>query len=121
MEKVNGIGGFFFRSENPATLRAWYKEHLGIDLSPQFSEGPPWRQEEGYTVFEPFSKDNEMIPPGKQWMINFRVGDLQKMISQLRDAGIEVADLDDYPHGKFTTLQDPEGNGIQLWEPAQGE
>ncbi|MEM6833170.1 MAG: VOC family protein [Pseudomonadota bacterium] len=117
MEKVTGIGGFFFRSENPEALRTWYHDHLGVDMAPQFSGGAPWKQDEGFTVFDPFSKADTMIPPGKTWMINFRVADLAKMIEQLRGAGIAVADLEDYPHGKFTTLEDPEGNGIQLWQP----
>ncbi|MEM9879191.1 MAG: VOC family protein [Pseudomonadota bacterium] len=117
MEKVNGIGGFFFRSQNPEALRLWYRDHLGVDLSPEYSDGPPWMQAAGYTVFNPFSMDDAMIPAGKTWMINFRVANLENMIAQLRGAGVEVADLEAYPHGKFTTLQDPEGNGIQLWEP----
>lgn len=119
MERVTGIGGFFFASENPEALRNWYKDHLGIDLAPQYSGGFPWAQEAGFTVFDPFGEENDMIPAGKSWMINFRVGDLSKMIQQLRDAGIEVSDLEEYPHGKFATLTDPEGNGIQLWEVAE--
>ena len=118
MEKVTGIGGFFFRAENPEELGRWYKDHLGVDLAPQYSGGAPWQQEAGYTVFDPFTLDNSMIPEGKSWMINFRVNDLVKMIAQLRSASIEVSDLEDYPHGKFAMLADPESNGIQLWEPA---
>ncbi len=118
MEKVQGIGGFFFRSNDPEALRNWYRDHLGIDLAPQFSGGAPWQQEAGYTVFDPFPAGDAMIPEGKSWMINFRVGNLAKMIEQLRSAGIEVSDLEEFPHGKFATLADPEGNGIQLWEPA---
>lgn len=119
MEKVTGIGGFFFVSENPEALRNWYKDHLGIDLAPQFSGEMPWMQEGGLTVFDPFEKENDMIPTGKTWMINFRVGNLSKMVEQLKAAGIEVSAIDEYPHGKFATLTDPEGNGIQLWEVAQ--
>lgn len=118
MEKVQGIGGFFFRSENPDALRAWYRDHLGVEMAPQFSGGAPWQQEAGFTVFDPFSNADTMIPEGKSWMINFRVGDLAKMIEQLRAADIEVSDLEAYPHGKFATLRDPEGNGIQLWQVA---
>ncbi len=117
MEKVRGIGGFFFRAEGPKELGQWYKDHLGIDLAPQYSGGTPWHQDAGYTVFDPFTQDDPMIPAGKTWMINFRVDDLPKMVDQLRGAGIEVADIEDYPHGKFATLTDPEGNGIQLWQP----
>ncbi|MEM8493555.1 MAG: VOC family protein [Pseudomonadota bacterium] len=118
MEKVTGIGGFFFRAENPDELSNWYKTNLGIDLAPQKSGGLPWRQETGYTVFDPFEMSNEMIPEGKSWMINFRVSDLSKMVEQLRRNGNEVSDVEDYPHGRFAELTDPEGNGIQLWQPA---
>ena len=117
MEKVQGIGGFFFRSEDPEKLRNWYRDHLGVELAPQFSGGAPWQQEAGYTVFDPFPKTDTMIPEGKSWMINFRVGDLAKMIEQLQAADIKVSDLEEYPHGKFTILADPEGNSSQLWEP----
>lgn len=120
METVTGIGGFFFHAENPEELGRWYRDHLGIDLAPQFTGGLPWQQETGFTVFDPFAKDNPMIPKGKNWMINFRVNNLTKMIAQLRGANIDVTDIEEYPHGKFATLLDPEGNRIQLWEPAAG-
>ena len=116
MESVTGIGGFFFTAENPEELGKWYKDHLGIELAPQHTGGLPWQQDAGFTVFDPFSKDNPMIPEGKTWMINFRVNNIGKMVDQLRSAGIEVSDIDDFPHGKFATLKDPEGNGIQLWQ-----
>ena len=120
MEKVTGIGGFFFVANDPELLRGWYRDHLGVDMAPQFSGGAPWQQETGFTVFDPFPADNGMIPEGKSWMINFRVGDLEAMHAQLSSAGISVSAIDEYPHGKFATLSDPEGNGIQLWEVAGG-
>lgn len=118
MEKVSGIGGFFFRAEDPDSLSAWYKNNLGIDLAPQKSGGAPWQQDAGYTVFDPFEIENEMIPSGKSWMINFRVHDLTRMVAQLRNNGNAVSEIADYPHGRFAELTDPEGNGIQLWQPA---
>ncbi|MEO1323305.1 MAG: VOC family protein [Pseudomonadota bacterium] len=117
MEKVTGIGGFFFRSDDPESLSEWYKENLGVDLAPQKSGGAPWQQEAGFTVFDPFARDNEMIPSGKSWMINFRVNDLERMVEQLRHKGNQVSEIADYPHGRFADLSDPEGNGIQLWQP----
>ena len=75
-------------------------------------------QESGLTVSDPFEKENGMITKGKTKMINFRVGNLSQMVEQLQAAGIEVSAIDEYPHGKFATLTDPEGNGIQLWEVA---
>ena len=118
MENVTGIGGFFFRAENPEKLSEWYRDNLGIDLAPQKTGGAPWMQEAGFTVFDPFEIKNEMIPEGKSWMINFRVNDLSKMVAQLRENGNDVSDIADYPHGRFAELTDPEGNGIQLWQPA---
>ncbi|MEL7022122.1 MAG: VOC family protein [Pseudomonadota bacterium] len=116
MEKVTGIGGFFFVAEDPEALGQWYRDNLGVDLAPQYTGGMPWAQDAGFTVFDPFAKDNDMIPPGKSWMINFRVSDIEKMVAQLTENGNEVSAIDSYPHGKFATLVDPEGNGIQLWE-----
>ncbi|MEM9024577.1 MAG: VOC family protein, partial [Bacteroidota bacterium] len=72
MEKVTGIGGFFFIAKDPDQLAEWYHSNLGIDLAPQKSNGLPWQQEAGFTIFDPFARDNPMIPEGKNWMINFR-------------------------------------------------
>jgi glyoxylase I family protein len=119
VERVSGIGGFFFRSHDPQALAAWYQERLGINTVPETYEEGPWRQEEGETVFAPFAQDSEMIgPPEHTWMINFRVADLDTMVGQLRDAG-ETVEVDPtrYPNGRFAELRDPEGNGIQLWQP----
>ncbi|MEM8652543.1 MAG: VOC family protein [Pseudomonadota bacterium] len=117
MQVVTGIGGFFFKAENPEELRKWYKDHLGIDLAPQYTGGMPWVQESGFTIFDPFARDNPMIPEGKNWMINFRVENINAMVEQLKQAGTVVSEIDEFPHGKFATLNDPEGNGIQLWQP----
>ena len=118
MEKVTGIGGFFFRSKDPATLAKWYADNLGVDLVPKDFKTLPWKQEEGFTVFAPFPENSEMIPKGKTWMLNFRVKSLNAMVEQLRVAGIKVTvDPKQYENGSFATLDDPEGNGIQLWEP----
>lgn len=121
MEKVLGIGGFFFRAEKPAELSQWYKDHLGVDLAPPDYDTLPWQQQAGSTVFAPFLKDTEYFgKPEKQWMINFRVGDLDAMVAQLRKHEIEVTiDEEVYPNGRFASLTDPEGNSIQLWEPAE--
>ena len=119
MERVSGIGGFFFRAEDPATLGAWYRDHLGVDMVPSDYDSPCWSQDAGPTVFAPFPKGTEYFGrTEQQWMINFRVRDLAKMVAQLRDAGVEVeVDEEVYPNGVFARLADPEGNPIQLWEP----
>lgn len=119
-EKVDGIGGFFFKSENPAQLAAWYEEHLGINKTPTTYEEEPWQQTAGPTVFGVFNeKTNYFGADEQQWMINFRVRDLDAMVAQLRKADIEVeVESEVYPNGRFARLVDPEGNPIQLWEPA---
>lgn len=120
MEKVTGIGGFFFRAENPGALRQWYTDNLGIDPTPTDYDTLPWQQRAGSTVFEAFPKATDMFgAPENQWMINFRVRSLDAMVAQLRANGVEVAvDAEVYPNGRFAQLADPEGNPIQLWEPA---
>jgi len=119
LKHVTGIGGLFFRSKDPAALSQWYQEHLGIDLVPGDYSQKPWHQEAGPTVFAPFPNDTDYFGRAEQqWMINFRVRDLDAMVAQLRAAKIEVAvDPEVYPNGRFARLHDPEENPIQLWEP----
>src|SRR5262245_32984788 len=120
MEKVAGIGGLFFRAHDPAALGNWYQQHLGITLTPTSEGATVWQQEAGPTAFSPFpEKSGYFGDPNKVWMVNFRVRDLDKMVAQLRTAGIEVKiDPQSYPHGRFARLHDPEGNPIELWQPA---
>ena len=119
-QKVMGIGGLFVRSEDPAALAAWYEKHLGINPVPTSYEDEPWVQEAGPTIFAPFPAASEdMGNPGKQWMLNLRVADLDGFVEQLKADGIEVTlDPETYPNGRFASLNDPEGHPIQLWEPA---
>jgi glyoxylase I family protein len=119
MEKVAGIGGLFFRAHDPKVLGKWYEQHLGIALTPTSEGGTVWEQEAGPTSFSPFPETTKYFgDPNKAWMVNFRVHDIDKMVSQLRAAGIEVKDPETYPGiGRFTRLHDPEGNPIELWQP----
>lgn len=123
MQKVSGFGGFFFRAREPKELSRWYLEHLGIDLVPESMDGAMWRQQEGPTVFQPFVNDTDYFGnDAKMWMLNFRVDDIDAMVAQLRAAGIEVH-MDDLAGeyaeiGRFARLNDPEGNPLELWEPA---
>lgn len=120
MEKVLGIGGLFFRSNDPVALAHWYRDHLGIDLVPQDFDTRPWQQEAGATVFAPFAADTDYFgDPAKQFMINFRVVDMDAMITQLSGAGITVTESDAMPIGRFARLTDPEGTPIELWEPTK--
>ncbi len=119
MERVSGIGGFFFASSDPAGLGQWYEEHLGVTPPPQSYDTPPWWQEQGPTVFTGMDADSPPLAPGRTWAVNFRVRNLDAMVAQLQAAGIPVErDPDEYPNGSFAGLQDPEGNSIQLWQPA---
>jgi predicted enzyme related to lactoylglutathione lyase len=122
MERVTGIGGLFFRAKDPAALGRWYQEHLGIDPVPEDYGQKSWEQEAGPTVFAPFAQDNDYFGRAEQqWMINLRVRDLAAMVEQLRASKIEVTvDPEVYPNGRFARLHDPEGNPIELWEPACG-
>ncbi|MEM9126164.1 MAG: VOC family protein [Pseudomonadota bacterium] len=118
MQKVNGIGGVFFRARDPQALRVWYETHLGVAHN-----GPvPWQQREGYTVFAPFAQDTGYFGRSEQqWMINFRVDDLAALIGQLEAAGIIVETNPDWDSavGKFARIHDPEGNPVELWQPNQ--
>lgn len=119
MERVEGIGGFFFRSKDPEGLAKWYEDNLGVTPVPKDYGGKAWRQEAGTTVFAPFKADTAYFGDMRlQWMINFRVRDLDKMAAQLRANGIAVeVDPEEYPNGRFGKLVDPEDNPIQLWQP----
>jgi glyoxylase I family protein len=119
MQRVTGVGGVFFRANDPSKMGQWYKDHLGIDQVPSDYSQEPWWQEAGPTVFAPFPNDTEYFGRrGQNWMINFRVQDLDAMVAQLRSSGVEVTvDLENYPNGRFARLHDPEGNPIELWEP----
>lgn len=117
MEKVTGIGGFFFRSKNPRLLDEWYERNLGIRRPGKEYEDGSWWQDAGPTVFAAESSEGQIGGPGHSWRINFRVRCLDSMVQQLRAAGISVeTDPTLYPNGRFAHLQDPEGNSIELWE-----
>jgi len=119
MEKVTGIGGFFFRAKDPKKLAQWYEDNLGVTKTPESYDQEPWRQEQGATVFAPFEEKTEYFGDQRlQWMMNFRVRDLDAMAAQLRASGTDVEiEVEAYPNGRFAKLNDPEGNPIQLWEP----
>jgi glyoxylase I family protein len=120
MERVDGIGGFFFSATDPDGLSAWYADNLGVTAPPATYEAEVWTQESGATVFAPFPAGaGEGAPVGPNgWGLNFRVRDLDAMVSQLRSNGVDVdVDAEIYPNGRFAQLQDPEGNAVQLWEP----
>ena len=117
VERVLGIGGYFLRAADPASLTAWYRDRLGLAAD----EHGTWRQDAGPTVFATFESGTDYFGSGGQrTMLNFRVGDLEAMLAQLRTAG---ADVDEETQemagvGRFGWVTDPEGNRIELWQPA---
>lgn len=115
MQKVTGIGGLFFRSQDPEGVAAWYARHLGVSM-----DNGPWRQDAGYTVFQPFAADTDYFAADQGWMMNFRVEDLDAMVAQLEAAGVVVIQDPAWNSavGRFARIHDPEGRPIELWEPS---
>ena len=115
MERVLGIGGYFLRAEDPAALAAWYRDVLGLDTD----EHGSWRQEPGPTVFATFESGTTYLG-SQRTMLDLRVRDLDAMLAQLRAAGADVAaEVQDMPGvGRFGWVTDPEGNRVELWQPA---
>ena len=122
---VVGMGGLFFRAQDPDALSAWYREHLGVGAGCNATgEGEPdewsWRTTEGPMVFAPFKADSDYFAADKAFMINFRVSDFDGLLERLRAAGVEIitkAEWDQSEIGRFARIHDPEGNAIELWEP----
>jgi predicted enzyme related to lactoylglutathione lyase len=117
MERVLGIGGYFVRAADPEALGAWYRDCLGLDTD---ATGV-WQQQPGPTVFASFEASTDYFgSPAQQTMLNFRVGDLDAMLAQLRAKGADVVDdvqeMDGV--GRFGWVVDPEGNRVELWQPA---
>jgi len=119
MVKVLGIGGVFFRAKDPVALAQWYETHLGIDPVPTSAEAVPWITQAGVTVFSPFADDTDYFPKDKSFMLNFRVESLDAAIEDLNGSGIASDDIVVMEGvGRFARIHDPEGNPIELWEPA---
>jgi glyoxylase I family protein len=118
MERVIGVGGFFFRAGDPRALALWYEANLGIPVFPATDEW--WMQRGGPTVVAAFEAETDHFGrPEQQTMINFRVLDLDAMRAQLRAAGATVSDdIREATYGRFCWATDPEGNRFELWEPS---
>ena len=123
---VVGMGGYFFRSKDPQALKAWYRDHLGVgggmgtDDNGESNEWV-WFTKGGPMVFEPFKQETDYFPADKQAMINLRVTDMEGLLTSLRGAGVDVITKDEWDAGgigRFARIHDPEGNAIELWEPA---
>ncbi len=122
MERVTGIGGVFFRAHDAQKLAAWYEQHLGVPLDTGQTYGV-FPVTDNSTVWSVFVHDSDYWPAEKQGMVNYTVADLEAMLEQLREAGVEVderiEELDGI--GRFGWAADPEGNRFELWEPATNQ
>ncbi|MDX1998392.1 MAG: VOC family protein [Thermoanaerobaculia bacterium] len=128
MKRVTGIGGIFFKAQDPVALRAWYQKHLGIDVQDWGGASFLWQDGEGKptggtTVWNIGSAEgNYYAPSTAPFMINYRVADLHALLAALRAEGCNVLDkVDDSEYGKFGWVMDPEGNKVELWEPPDGQ
>ena len=128
MKRVTGIGGIFFNSSNPVVLRAWYKQHLGIDVQDWGGTAFTWADSDGkpttgttsWTVGD--TKDNAFAPSAASFMINYRVADLQGLVGALKAEGCNLfGDINESEYGKFAWVIDPDGNKVELWEPPAGQ
>lgn len=126
MTRVTGIGGIFFKSVDPKRLCAWYREHLGLDVTDWGGVIFPWGGPDsapGMTLWSPFAAGTDyMAPSSASFMVNFRVADLDSLLAALRAEGCHVLDKTDASEqGKFGWVIDPDGNKVELWEPPPGQ
>ena len=128
MQRVTGIGGIFFNSPDPVSLRAWYKDHLGIDAQEWGGTILEWADPEGkpttgttvWSVGD--ATGNHFAPSAAPFMINYRVADLHALVEALKAEGCAVLDkIDESEYGKFAWVMDPDGNKVELWEPPAGQ
>lgn len=125
MKRVTGIGGIFFKCSDPEKIKEWYKTHLGFNME-AYGAKFEWRQaddstQKGSTLWSPFpDKTKYFEPSSKDFMINYRVDDLEALVAALKEEGVTVLDnIATYDYGKFVHILDVEGNKIELWEPVE--
>jgi predicted enzyme related to lactoylglutathione lyase len=126
MKRATGIGGIFFRSADPKALGAWYRDHLGLDVTDWGGAVFEWGGKDsasGMTIWSPFPQDTGLMDPSSaSFMVNFRVADLDALLAALRNEGCNVVDRKETSdQGKFGWVIDPEGNKVELWEPPAGQ
>lgn len=122
-KRVTGIGGVFFKVEDPDATKSWYQKHLGLNTD-QYGTTFEWRQAEnpnlkGHTQWSPMSDKTEYFNPSKKdFMINYRVENLEELVDELKKEGVRILDeIEVYDYGKFVHIMDPDGHSIELWEP----
>ena len=125
MERVTGLGGVFLKAKDPKALAVWYQQHLGINFGTNVYFDFRWINphhptEPGHTAFSFFKEDTSYFKPSdKDFMINFRVRELKQLLSELKKEGVTIiGEVEEFEYGKFGWILDPEGNKIELWEPA---
>lgn len=127
MKKVTGLGGIFFKCQNPQEMKDWYAKNLGLN-NDDYGSTFEWRQadgesKKGFTVWSPFPQETAYFEPSKKdFMINYRVENIEALVDQLKKDGVTIIDeIQQYDYGKFVHVLDPEGNSIELWEPKDEE
>lgn len=122
-KKVTGIGGIFFKSKDPKALRSWYAANLGLEVN-QYGSVFEWYQgadstKKGFLQWSPFKETTKYFEPStKDWMINYRVENMDALVAELKANNVTVTDtIAVYDYGKFVHILDLEGNKIELWEP----
>jgi predicted enzyme related to lactoylglutathione lyase len=123
VKKATGIGGIFFKCKDPGKMREWYKTHLGLATS-EYGCVFEWHQgadstKKGFTQWSPFKETTKYFEPStKDFMINYRVENLEALVAQLKADGVTVTDtIETVDYGKFVHVMDIEGNKLELWEP----
>ena len=122
MKRVTGIGGIFFKCKDPKKMREWYQTHLGLNTN-EYGTVFEWRHatdstKKGFSQWSPFKETTKYFEPStKEFMINYRVENLEALVAELRKEGVTITDtLEAYEYGKFIHIMDIEGNKIELWE-----
>lgn len=122
-KKVTGIGGIFFRSQNPERSKAWYQQHLGLQTD-AWGTNFEWRRADapdlpGFTQWSPMAAESQHFKPStRDFMLNFRVENLGNLLEELRAAGVTiVGEIEEFDYGRFAHILDPDGIKIELWEP----
>ncbi len=123
LKKATGIGGIFFKCKDPKKMRTWYAANLGLNTN-AYGAVFEWRQgvdttQKGFTQWSPFNEKTSYFEPStKDFMINYRVANLEALIAEQKKNGVTVVDsIETVEYGKFVHIMDPEGNKIELWEP----
>lgn len=120
--RATGIGGIFFKVEDPTKTKKWYQEHLELNTD-RYGTTFEWKsatniEEKGFTQWSPMDSKREYFKPSeKEFMINYRVENLEKLVEILRSEGVQILDeIASYSYGKFVHILDPDGHSIELWE-----